>query len=802
MKLLIVSDAWHPQLNGVVRTLEETAEALAHLGHEVKIVGPEKTFFSFPAPTYPEIRLEFCAEARLKEILDTFEPNYIHISTEGPLGMAMRNLCLRLRRPFSSAYHTCFPEYVERRVPWPFQTFMKLLTYQWVKLFHAPSGAVMVATDSIAALLRKRRIKNIRRWSRGVDTSLFYPRPKDVTSYRDLPRPIMVYVGRVAVEKNIEAFLDLDVPGSKVVIGDGPHEAQFREKYKNVTFLGRRTGEELARHYAGADLFVFPSKTDTFGLVLLEALACGIPVAAYPVQGPIDVLGNRAKTEKIAALDDDLKVAVTKALALNADPLGCHAYVRDNYSWEACTKQFLHNLQAPTPFALRRIRRLSIALDLLQALWRRMRTLPKFYPTLYRAAGFALAPLLPLYLNWRVGQGKEDEARVKERFGYPSVPRPPGKLIWCHAASVGESLSLLPLLERLKALPQRPNLLLTTGTRSSARVLEKRLPEGIIHQYVPLDTLPIMRRFFKAWQPNLVLITESELWPNMLGGIRREKIPAALLNARMSASSAKRWDQFASLWIAALLSVFKKVIAQSEADAKRLRDLGAYSAQSYGNLKAAAPPPPYDEEALQQLKTAIGTRPLWLMASTHEGEEEIALQVHENLKAQLPELLTIIVPRHPERAEKIMEMIARHKLPAQRRSINPLPDKECAIYLADTLGEMGVFYRLAQAVCVGGSFVKVGGHNPLEPASTGCAVVFGPDMHNFEELAQNMLQAGAAFQAQGITGLEKTVCEWLQNASKRKEMIEAGKNFAARESHVLERVMTALQPLLHEALEE
>ncbi|HVY12593.1 MAG TPA: glycosyltransferase N-terminal domain-containing protein, partial [Alphaproteobacteria bacterium] len=655
MKLLIVSDAWYPQLNGVVRTLEATMAELRRMGHEVEIVGPEKTFFSLPAPTYPEIRLEFFAEGRLQKILDRFQPDYIHISTEGPLGLAMRRLCLHLKKPFSTAYHTCFPEYIERRVPFPFRKTVKLLVYQFMKLFHAPAGCVMVSTPTIEALLRKRRITRLRRWSRGVDVSIFHPRGKDVASYADLPRPIFLYVGRVAVEKNLEAFLDADLPGSKVIIGDGPDEENFRKKYPQVRFLGRRAGEDLARHYSGADVFVFPSKTDTFGLVLLEALACGIPIAAYPVQGPCDVLAS-PEARAYAVLDDDLQKAALAALALKPAPQDCHNFVASHYSWQACTQQFLDNLQATTPFNLRRLGRFSVALDFVQMVWRRIRTLPKIYPTIYRAFSFIIEPLLPAYLEERVQRGKEDPARLHERLGHPSKKRPLGRLIWCHGASVGESLSLLPLLERLQQHPSQPAILLTTGTRSSAQVLQQRLPPSIIHQYVPVDTMAATKRFMEHWNPDLALITESELWPNLIGKLRKNAIPSVLINARMSESSARRWNNFAGLWIAAMLGVFNLVLAQSEEDAARLRKLGAYGAKSVGNLKAAAPPLPVNEPALQELRMAIGVRPVWLLASSHEGEEEIALRAAAELQKVFPNLLTIIAPRHPERAEKVMAL--------------------------------------------------------------------------------------------------------------------------------------------------
>jgi 3-deoxy-D-manno-octulosonic-acid transferase/glycosyltransferase involved in cell wall biosynthesis len=799
MKLLIISDAWHPQVNGVVRTLEATIAELQRMGHEVEVVGPEKTLTSFPAPTYPEIRLEFFAGSRLKKILDRFEPDYIHISTEGPLGMAMRRLCLRHRRPFSTAYHTCFPEYLERRVPFPFQKTVKLLTYQAMKLFHAPSGCVMVATPTIEALLRKRKIKRIKRWSRGVNLSLFKPYGKELEAYRDLPRPIYIYVGRVAVEKNLEVFLDADLPGSKVIIGDGPDMDAFKQKYIDVRFLGKRTGEDLARHYAAADVFVFPSKTDTFGLVLLEALACGIPVAAYPVQGPVDILGGKDALLH-AVLDEDLRDAALKAAALKTSPEEHYEFVRRRYSWESCTQQFVDNLQGTTPFNLRRLWRFSVALDSLQQLWRRIRTLPKFYPNLYRMFSMIADPLLPMYLEDRVKKGKEDPDRLHERLGHPSRKRPTGKLIWCHGASVGEALSLLPLLEKLEAHPARPSILLTTGTRSSAQVMQKRLPPHIIHQYIPLDTMSATERFMAHWHPDVALITESELWPNLIGKIRRYEIPAALINARISARSAERWENFADLWIAALLHVFKMVLAQSKEDAVRFEKLGAYGAKSVGNLKATAAALPVNEYDFRILQQSIGQRPVWLMASTHEGEEELALDAALELQKSFRDLLTLIVPRHPDRREIITQLAESKGLKLVRRSDKIMPDINTPVYLADTMGEMGLFYKLSDIACIGGSFAPKGGHNPVEAAVYSNAVLFGPDMRNFAEIAEEMVASGAARQLQNGDELKNALHQLLSDSEACRAMGESASAFATRQHAILDRVMDELNPLLDEAL--
>ncbi|NDE90319.1 MAG: glycosyltransferase [Alphaproteobacteria bacterium] len=776
------------------------APPLSNLGHNVQMIGPEPGLLTFPAPSYPEIRLEFFANARLKKIIADFVPDYIHIATEGPLGMAMRRVCIQQKRPYSTAYHTCFPEYLEKRVPWFLKKTIKLITYQWIKRLHVPSCAVMVSTPSIERVLRSHRISRIHRWSRGVDTSIFKPYGKDLQAFKNLPRPIYIYVGRVAVEKNLDAFLSLDLPGSKVVIGDGPGEADFKQRYPSVHFLGKRSGETLARHYAAADVFVFPSKTDTFGLVLLEAVACGLSVAAYPVQGPSDVFADSAKTAGFVVLNDDLHEAALKAAELKPAPELCYSFVTENYSWANCTKQFLDNLQAPTPYTLRRIRRFERAMDLLHNIHTHIKTLPKFYPVIYRGLSFLIAPLLPFYLQVRARKGKEDPYRLQERFGHASLPRPAGKLIWCHGASVGESLSLLPLIKRLHALPQKPSILVTTGTRSSAQLLAPRLPDGVIHQYIPVDTMDAQQRFISHWQPDLMLLTESELWPNMIGKIRRMRIPAALLNARMSEQSAKNWQNFAELWIKALLNVFNLVLAQSEGDAARFRALGSYQARSVGNLKAAAQALPYNEHDLDALKNSVGASPVWVMASTHEGDEELACRVHKKLLTTFPDLLTIIIPRHPSRAVVIMEQISQQNLNVQRRALGHLPQANTGIYLADTFGELGLFYKLSPLVCVGGSFGKTGGHNPLEPAHFGCAILFGPNMRNFSDIAAQIVHANAAKQLRDEDDLVTTLKNLLQNPAEQKILSDNAIAFAKQEQRVLDRVMVELQPLLNSAL--
>lgn len=369
MKILIISDAWHPQINGVVRTLEATARELTNMGHTVEIMGPKRdAFWSIPAPTYPDITLEFFARGRIAQVLRRFEPDYIHIATEGPLGWAARNVCLHFKLPFTTSFHTRFPEYLAARVPHWLAVFVRIMTYAGMRRFHAPSSAVMVATPSIEAALHNRRFRHLARWSRGVDLEQFRAYTKDLPTFRDLPRPILLYVGRVAVEKNLPDFLAVKTAGSKVVIGDGPHLDRFRAEYRDVLFLGKMEGEQLARHYAAADIFVFPSHTDTFGLVLLEACAAGLKIASYPAPGPVDIFNSR-ETSAFAALSTDLQQAVDKVSALEVDAAIPRAFALQ-YSWRACTEQFYQNLQLPTPKAVKRIIRFR---EWLKRWWRHIR---------------------------------------------------------------------------------------------------------------------------------------------------------------------------------------------------------------------------------------------------------------------------------------------------------------------------------------------------------------------------------------------------------------------------------------------
>jgi 1,2-diacylglycerol 3-alpha-glucosyltransferase/glucuronosyltransferase len=328
VKIAIVTDAWRPQTNGVVQTLCTTAQTLRAGGHEVLIVEPGQ-FRTFPCPTYPEIRLAWFPYRRLAKLLREVAADCIHIATEGTLGLAARSWCRRNRFPFTTSYHTQFPEYVRARAPIPLA-----VSYAHLRRFHAAAARTMVATPTLQKTLESRGFRHIVRWTRGVDVQLFKPGDKQ---FLNLPRPIFGYVGRVAVEKNIEAFLSLDLPGTKLVIGDGPERLALQARFPETVFVGYKFDAELAAHVGAMDVFVFPSRTDTFGLVLLEALACGVPVAAYPVTGPIDVIENGTT----GVLGEDLLTAALAALKLDATK--CRAFALA-HTWEAATKQFLGNL--------------------------------------------------------------------------------------------------------------------------------------------------------------------------------------------------------------------------------------------------------------------------------------------------------------------------------------------------------------------------------------------------------------------------------------------------------------------------
>jgi 3-deoxy-D-manno-octulosonic-acid transferase len=413
---------------------------------------------------------------------------------------------------------------------------------------------------------------------------------------------------------------------------------------------------------------------------------------------------------------------------------------------------------------------------------------------LYRALTVALGPAIRLYLQRRLTRGKEDPERFGERLGQAGKPRPPGPLVWLHAASVGEATSALALIERLRR--ERPSLevLVTTGTVTSAAMLAGRLPgERARHQYVPVDRPSYVRCFLDHWRPDLAIWIESELWPNLLGETRRRGVPTVLLNARLSARSFERWRRLPGA-IAPILAGFALCLAQDDHQAERLRRLGAAGARSVGDLKAAAAPLPADEAELRRFRETLAGRPFWLAASTHPGEEEAAAASHRRLRTVHPGLLTIVVPRHPARGEAIAAALP--DLAVVRRAVSALPDADTDLYIADTLGELGLFYRLAEIVFVGASLTPKGGHNPLEPALLDCAILHGPDMSNCRAVADALAEANAAMTVGNSDDLARTIDLLLRNPAERARRAAAARKVAERQAGVLDRVLAELAPFL------
>ncbi|MCC7168101.1 MAG: 3-deoxy-D-manno-octulosonic acid transferase [Rhodospirillales bacterium] len=409
---------------------------------------------------------------------------------------------------------------------------------------------------------------------------------------------------------------------------------------------------------------------------------------------------------------------------------------------------------------------------------------------LYRAATQGLAPLVDLYLAQRRRRGKEDGARFPERRGIAAHPRPAGPLIWIHGASVGEALSALPLVERLAA---RAAILVTTGTVTSAALLAERLPANAFHQYVPVDRLPWVRRFLDHWGPDLALWLESEFWPNLMLETAARRIPMALINGRVSDRSLASWRRMPGA-ARTLLGCFAWALGQSDEDARRLALLGARHTGCVGNLKYAALPLPVDESGLARLQAEIGGRPLWLAASTHAGEEALAARVHARLKAEIPGLLTLVVPRHPARGPAIAQELAASGMVVARRGADQPIAPATDLYLADTMGELGLFYRLAPLVLIGKTLTAAGGQNPLEAARLGCALLWGPRMDNFKAIAARLEEAGAAQAVADEGDLVVRLRRLLADAPERAKMGAIGIGIAQAEADVLDRLIERLAP--------
>ncbi len=425
-----------------------------------------------------------------------------------------------------------------------------------------------------------------------------------------------------------------------------------------------------------------------------------------------------------------------------------------------------------------------------------MTSLMSTYGTLVRAS----RPLLERLLRKRLEAGKEDPARIGERIGIPGLERPEGKLVWIHAASVGEAQSALILIEALKARMPQAFIMVTTGTMTSAAMMKKRLSGKSFHQFVPLDHPHWVKRFLDHWRPDIAFWMESELWPTLLSEIKIRKIPAALINARLSEKSYRYWKLGRGL-VQEMLSAFDVVCAQTERDAGRFRALGARFVSVTDNLKFSATPLPYDGAELERLQRAFVGRPLWVYASTHPGEEVLAARVHRALVQDYPGLLTIIVPRHPARGAEVQKIVEDAHCQAQLRGTAlKLPEITDDIYIADTLGELGLFYRLAPVAMIGRSFSADGGggHNPVEAAQLGSAVLTGPHVQFQQDIFDAMLEAGAALQVHHEKDFINTMKVLLSGGDVLQTLKNRGYSFAQSKSHVLDHVMKAIEPLLKE----
>ncbi|MAZ03851.1 MAG: 3-deoxy-D-manno-octulosonic acid transferase [Sneathiella sp.] len=414
---------------------------------------------------------------------------------------------------------------------------------------------------------------------------------------------------------------------------------------------------------------------------------------------------------------------------------------------------------------------------------------------LYNSLLFLGGPLLRRHLKKRLALGKEDPQRFQERLGHPGLPRPEGQLIWIHAASVGESVSALALIDGLLAKEPARHVLVTTGTRTSAEIMIARLPAGAFHQYVPLDMKQAVCRFLDHWRPDLAIWMESEIWPNLIMQSGKRHIPMMMVNARITEKSFEVWRKSFGL-SRKLLRNFDFCSAQSDLSADRLRQLGASPVECLGNLKFAAEPLPVDTDALEIMQNAVNGRPLWLAASTHRGEEAHILAAHQQLSARWPDLLTLIVPRHPERGEEIAALFVEAGLTAARRSLGEGMTEETAIYVADTIGELGLFYRLSGIVFIGGSLVPNGGQNPLEAARLDCALLHGPHMDNFADVMAAFSDFDAATEVDDAAALAEVVTHLVGQPAERDEMAARAAKVVATGQETLTRSLSAIEGLL------
>lgn len=417
----------------------------------------------------------------------------------------------------------------------------------------------------------------------------------------------------------------------------------------------------------------------------------------------------------------------------------------------------------------------------------------------YRLLTVLLMPFIYLYLLKRRAVGKEHPARMGERFGKASFPRPQGALVWIHAASVGEAHSIAPLIRRLTEQFPQANVLLTTGTVTSAQLMDAKLPERAYHQFVPVDAWPAVARFLNHWKPDVAIWTESELWPNLITLTESSGCAMVLLNARMSPKSYGLWTRLEGV-IRPLVRAFDVICPQSEEDARHYARFGARNVQMLGNLKHDVPPLPADSKAMAALLGQIGDRPVWIAASTHSGEESLIAEAHGKLRNDHPSLLTFIAPRHADRGPKIAAELAEKGCAAVLRSRGEAIDENTDIYIADTMGELGIFYRIAGIVFVGGSLVPHGGQNPLEPARLDCALITGPHTHNFTAICNELEERAALLRVQNVSELVTEVGLLLRDHGRQERVAHAALALALEKQGVLDRVFAALNPLLEKGI--
>ena len=422
--------------------------------------------------------------------------------------------------------------------------------------------------------------------------------------------------------------------------------------------------------------------------------------------------------------------------------------------------------------------------------------LSKLAMGLYGATATVLTPIIKRHLSNRRERGKEHPKRYKERFGFTETKRPTGRLIWIHAASVGESISILPLIEAINSQDHGFLFLITTGTTTSAKLMEKRLPENAVHQFIPVDTPAATERFLSYWKPDLGLIVESELWPQLIFRANKHKIPLVLINARMSKKSTASWKRV-SFFIRDLLNNFNLILAQSRQDADHFEELGAKNVIESSNLKFSAAPLTYHQKDLENLRDLIGDRPVWFASSTHKGEELFLSLIQKRLQDQHPDLLCIIAPRHPERGLDIAKELRTQGFDVAVRSASETISTNTNIYLADTLGELGLFYEISPVVVMGGSLLRKGGQNLLEPARQNCAIICGPEMQNFEAICNEMLRANAVIKLESPDQLADKIRELLESPSDCKLLATTAEQYTSSKGKEIEIIAKQVLYELH-----